>query len=253
MLKISAVIITFNEEKNIRRCIESILDIAEEIIVIDSFSNDDTQRICKSFSQVNFIQKSWEGYSQTKNFGNSLAKNDLILSIDADEELSKDLIESIKQIKHSNLKGYYSFNRLTNYCGTWIKHCGWYPDTKTRIFENGKAFWEGSIHEELIFTDNLIPVWLNGDCYHYSYYTILEHKKQIEKYSTLLAEKLANKNEKVSFGKLVFSPIFRFFRDYFFKLGFLDGYHGLVICFLSSKATFLKYKKAQKLNQLKNG
>jgi glycosyltransferase involved in cell wall biosynthesis len=126
MLQISAVIITFNEEKNIGRCLDSIKDIVDDIVVVDSFSSDATQSICEKH-KVNFIQRKWEGYSETKNFANKQAKYPWVLSLDADEALSDELKKIILNLKSGAELKTCSFNRLTNYCGSWVKHSNWYP------------------------------------------------------------------------------------------------------------------------------
>ena len=170
MIKLSAIIITFNEEKNISRCLNSLKNIVDEIIVVDSFSSDRTEEICRNYN-VKFIKRKWEGYSETKNFANSLALNNFVLSIDADEEISEELSLSIQQIEEPIDNFVFSFNRLTNYCGKWIKHCGWYPDKKVRIFNKNNTTWKGEIHENLIFVTPVKEVFLKGDCFHYSYYS----------------------------------------------------------------------------------
>jgi glycosyltransferase involved in cell wall biosynthesis len=251
LIKLSAVIITLNEERNIERCLTSLLNLADEIIVLDSFSSDKTKEICTKFN-VRFIQKQWKGYSNTKNYANSLATNNFILSIDADEEISETLKNSIASIKEENLSIVYSFNRLTNYCGKWINHCGWYPDKKVRIFSKENTTWKGEIHEELEFAKPVFELHLTGNCNHYSYYSIAEHYLQAEKYSTLLAIELSKKKENIFLYKLLLSPMLRFVRDYFFRLGLLDGYYGFVICKISAYATYLKYKKARTLNRKNN-
>ena len=133
MRKLTAVIIAYNEARNIKRCIASLLNVADEIVVVDSYSTDATPSICKGLG-VQFHQRDWKGYSKQKNYGNGLASNDWILSIDADEALSEKLKKSILHEKENGKSYNYSFNRLTNYCGKWIHYCGWYPDTKIRMF-----------------------------------------------------------------------------------------------------------------------
>lgn len=249
MDKISAVIITFNEERNIGRCIESALKVADEIIVLDSFSKDATAAICKQYPNVRFIERAWEGYSKSKNYANEQASHGYILSLDADEEVTDELAHAILKEKE-NLKGAFAFNRLTNYCGFWIKHCGWYPDTKVRLFPKEKAKWQGDfVHEELILASNVSVKLLNGNLNHYSYYTEEEHRQRIEKYSDLHAQKMFAEGKKADFVKLYLSPIFKFVKTYFLQLGVMDGYHGYIISVLSAKAVYLKYKKLKALQK----
>ena len=250
MEKLSVVIITFNEEKNIKACIDSVKELSDDIVVLDSFSSDKTEYICKAYSNVRFIQKEWQGYSKTKNHANQLVKNNYLLSLDADEVLSSRLINSIKEIQ--SWEGVYEFNRLTNYCGKWINYCGWYPDKKIRIFHKNRAHWEGDfIHEVLnVSQDNRIN-FLSGDLYHYSYHSVSDHYNQIEKYSTLHAQRMLAENKKVTPIKLYISPVFKFFRTYVLQQGFLDGKAGYLIAKISAKAVWLKYRKLKKLSATK--
>lgn len=247
MPELSVVIITYNEEKNIARCLDSIQGIADDVVVVDSFSSDKTEEICKRYN-VNFIQCKWEGYSTTKNFANQVAKHNWILSLDADEALSEELKSSIRQLKAGNELCTASFNRLTNYCGTWIKHAGWYPDKKIRLFDRSNTQWGGLIHEELVFQKAPTIRHLKGDCLHYSYYTIEQHIQQTEKFTNLSAADLFEKGKKATFIKLYISPIVKFIQSYIFQLGFLDGYHGFVVCRISARATYLKYYKLKQLS-----
>lgn len=248
-MKISVVVCTKNEQKNIGRCLTSVQKVADEIIVVDSYSTDDTEKICRTFSQVQFHQTQWKGFSQTKNYANSLAGGDYILSLDADEELSPELQEEILQLKNE-LKGVYSINRITNYCGQWIKHSGWFPDRHYRLFPRGKASWQGDyVHESLKFDQDLPVHDLKGLAPHYSYYSIEEHSKRIDSYSSLGAQQLVQKKKPFLLPSVVFNPMARFMKCYVFKLGFLDGFYGLVIAVLSAKAVFLKYFKAYKIQK----
>ena len=190
MDKLSAVIITLNEERNIERCLLSLKDVADEIVVVDSLSVDRTKEICEK-AEVRFIQESWKGYAETKNFANSLVTNDWILSIDADEEVDEQLRKEILEHKTRGFKGTYVLNRLTNYCGKWIKHSTWYPDKKVRIFPKEKARLSGEyVHEELELTEQLPQTELKGHLNHYSYYNYKEHRLRADKYSLLTAKKL---------------------------------------------------------------
>ncbi|HEX8515383.1 MAG TPA: glycosyltransferase family 2 protein [Bacteroidia bacterium] len=249
MPQLSVVIITYNEEKNIARCLASVQGIADDIVVVDSFSTDQTETICRTYG-VNFIRRNWEGYSATKNYANSQAKYNWILSLDADEALSAELKTSILKAKEQTVQLSFKFNRLTNYCGRFIKHCGWYPDTKVRMFDRRTAQWEGTIHEKLVIREG-IPVHLKGDCLHYSYYTIEEHYRQSDKFSTLSAESLFAKGKNASFLKMIFSPAVKFISCYIFKLGILDGNAGFTVCKIMASSTFSKYAKLRKLNALK--
>lgn len=246
MIKLSVVIITFNEARNIGRCLDSIKPIADDIVVVDSFSTDSTEAICRK-SPVNFIPHKWEGYSASKNFANAQAKFDWILSLDADEALSDELRNSIADWKNATREQSAKFNRLTNYCGNWVKHGGWYPDTKTRIFNRKHNQWQGDIHEKLLSTVKDEPIHLKGDCYHYSYYSIDEHLKQADKFTTLAAQELFSANKHVSVLRLYSSSAVKFLRDFIFKLGFLDGKTGYTVARISAYATYMKYKKLRNL------
>ena len=249
MNKLSVVIITFNEAKNIAKCLQAALHVADEIIVYDSFSTDDTCKIAEQLGAKVF-QGKWQGYSTSKNLANEKASHDWILSLDADEVLSNDLQQAILKLKSEGLKT-ASFKRLTNYCGAWIKHGGWYPDIKLRLFNRQQMHWEGLIHEELKAIDGQIitPILLQGDCLHYSYDSLESHYKQTDKFSTLSAQNLFNKGVKTTILKLYMAPIFKFIQMYFFKLGILDGYYGFIVCKISAQATFQKYAKLKALNQ----
>lgn len=251
-MRISATIITLNEEKNIGRCIESLLPVADEIIVLDSFSTDRTQAICERLN-VKFYQRKWAGYTASKNYLNSKAKFDYILSIDADEELDKELQKSILELKTEANPQLYSMNRLTNYCGKWIKHSGWYPDIKLRLFPKNGCQWEGEfVHEELSYPKDLKIIQLDGHLNHYSYYDFKDHRSRADKYSVLTAQKMYSKGKKSSFFKPYLSAIGRFISMYFIKLGFLDGKMGFKIAQISAKSNVLKYKELRRLNRENN-
>jgi glycosyltransferase involved in cell wall biosynthesis len=248
MPALSVVIITYNEEINIGRCLESVKEIADDVVVVDSGSTDKTEEICKKYN-VQFFTVPWKGYSEQKNYANSLAKYNWIFSIDADEAISEELKKSILEIKHKPEAGNYRICRITNYCGKWIHHSGWYPDIKVRFFSRNLNFWEGLIHERLnVSDDNVIPL-LKGDCYHYSYYSISGHKEQSRKFSKLAAENLFSKGKKAGILKLLFGPGWKFFTMYFIRLGWLDGTKGFTIARISAHAVFQKYNKLRQLNE----
>ena len=253
MVKLSAVIITFNEQKNIGRCIESLKDIVDEIVVVDSFSTDKTQEICQKYS-VKFVQHAFEGHIEQKNWAITQASYPHILSLDADEAIDSTLKSSILKIKENWMHDGYSMNRLTNYCGKWIYHCGWYPDTKLRLWDSRKGKWGGdNPHDKFeLFDKNQSIMQLDGDILHYSYYNLEDHYKQVTYFTDILANAQYKKGKKAPLIILIFSPIVKFIKDYIIKKGFLDGKEGFTICRISAYATFLKYKKLRYLIRIQN-
>lgn len=250
--KLSAIIITFNEERNIERCIDHVLPICDEVIVVDSFSTDRTTEICRE-KGVRLVQTEWKGYAATKNYANSLASNDYIFSIDADEAPDQELQNAVLQLKKEGFKGVYEVNRLTNYCGRWIRYSGWYPDWKMRIFPKSQTQWIGEyVHEELEFKEELHRLKLPGHLLHYSYYNFKEHRERADKYSVLTAKKMHAQNKKANFAKPYLSAIGRFVAMYIIKRGFMDGKMGLKIAQISASSNFLKYKTLNELHRVKN-
>lgn len=250
MPEISAVIITHNEERNIGRCLDSLKGLADEIVVVDSGSTDNTEQICKG-AGARFFFHAWAGYIEQKNYANSLARHNFILSIDADEALSGMLRDSITEVKRSGGHDAYEMNRMTNYCGKWIRHGGWYPDRKMRLFNKEKFEWGGEvIHERLVGKDRQATVgYLRGDLYHYSYYSIAEHYTQANHFTDMTAALAVAKGKKAGIIKLLLSPAIKFTRDYFLKGGFFDGYYGYVVCRISAQATFMKYAKIRQIRK----
>ena len=248
-VKLSAVIITYNEEKNIQRCLESISGVVDEIIVVDSFSTDDTEKICKKFG-VRFIQHEFIGHIEQKNWAKDKATYDYVLSLDADEALDDDLKTSIQEAKSDWKFEAYRMNRLTNYCGQWIRHSGWYPDTKTRLFDRRKGHWGGINPHDKYIPSKLEKVgFLKGNLLHYSFYTREEHLQQIEKFSSIGSKALLEKGVKSSTLKIFIKPSARFIKAFFVHRGFLDGAAGFTISRLSAYANYLKYKKLKALQQ----
>lgn len=248
MIQLSVVIITFNEEKNIARCLDSVKNVADDIVVVDSFSTDRTKEICES-KGARFIEYKFEGYIEQKNFAVTHAKFPHVLSLDADEALSDELKKNILSVKNNWKHDGYYMNRLTNYCGKWIHHCGWYPDKKLRLLDSRKGKWGGiNPHDKYDMNDgDKSTGFLKGDILHYSFYSVNEHYKQAEKFSEISARALFVNKKTVSSMMIYLKTIFKFIRNYFLKFGLLDGYYGFVICRISAKATFLKYQKLKQL------
>ena len=252
-VRVSAVIITFNEETNIGRCLDSLNGVVDEIVVVDSFSTDKTEDVCNDNGAV-FIRHPFEGHIEQKNYAMSQASYDHILSLDADEALSDELKKSILSAKNSwNYDG-YSFNRLTNYCGKWIRYCGWYPDRKLRLWDRRKGSWGGvNPHDRVMMGRNSSVTHLVGDLFHYSYDSIGDNISQINKFSDIAARAAYEKGRNSNFLlDICLNPPFTFLKKYFIKLGILDGYYGFVISIISAFGKFLKYVKLRELNTADN-
>ncbi len=242
-LKLSAVIITLNEEANIERCIESLLPIADEVVVIDSGSTDLTQEKAVALG-AKVIFHPFEGHIQQKNFALSIAIYPLILSLDADEALSQELAASIFSVKQSPSAMCYSMNRMTNYCGKWIRHGGWYPDIKVRLIRKGKACWDGvNPHDKLTPVAGAVTSHIKGDLLHFSINSLADHLKQIDYFTTIAARERVKQSKPVGIHHLLLNPAAKFIKDYFLKGGFRDGLIGFTIASFSAWASFLKYMK----------
>ncbi|RDC64808.1 glycosyltransferase family 2 protein [Adhaeribacter pallidiroseus] len=242
-VKLSVVIITFNEARNIGRCLESVEKLADDIVVVDSYSTDNTAEICAQHG-VRFVSRAFTGYVDQKNFANSQAAYPHILSLDADEVVSPELEKSILTIKANwQLAGYYLV-RLTNYCGSWIRHGGWYPDKKLRLYNREQGQWAGLLlHEVYQVQPNQATGLLKGDLLHYSFYTLDDHLKQIDHFTTIACQELKLKGKKPGLWPMLVKPPFKFFQMYFLKMGWRDGFAGFCVAVLSGYAVFVKYAK----------
>jgi glycosyltransferase involved in cell wall biosynthesis len=247
MPEISAVVITLNEEHNIERCLLSVKDIADEIVVVDSFSTDNTEEICKKHG-AKFSQHPFGGYIEQKSYAISMATYDHVLLIDADEALSEELRAEIQKVKHYWTHDGYEFNRLNSFCGQWIRHCGWYPDRKLRLYDRRKASIKGrNPHDEVMMNPGATQQHIKGDLMHYTYYSLDEHIQQINRFTTIQAKENFERGKKASWLSICFSPAYKFVRHYIFHLGFLDGYYGYLICRNMAYSTFLKHAKLRAL------
>lgn len=252
MNKLTAVIITFNEEKKIAACLSSLQGVADEIVVLDNFSTDRTPAICREFG-VKFFQQSWKGYGMQKNDAALHASNDYILSLDADEVLSSELQRSINQCKKSGFAGVYSFNRLNIFYGYALKHGLTYPDYVVRIYNRREVKWSlRQVHETLELKKDLSRNRLDGYLNHYSKDNLHDYISTINTYTSLGAKVYFDAGKKSSFFSIIFSPAFTFFKGYFLRRGFLDGLPGLIMAFTQSLDTFLKYSKLYFLQQKKS-
>ena len=248
--KISGVIITYNEEKNIRRCIESVQGVVDEIIVVDSHSTDKTVDICRSLG-VKVVLQSFLGYVEQKNFALEQAQFNYVLSLDADEALSEDLKNAILEQKYKLTFDAYRFNRLNNFYGKWLKHGQWYPDRKTRLWNKNLAKWGGTNpHDRVMLPPNANIKIIEEDILHYSYYEVKDHVDQINKFAKVYAWAAYQEGRKAHvIWHIVLSPIFKFVKRYIFKLGFLDGYYGFVACYNAAILNYYKYIYLRELNK----
>ncbi len=245
-MKISATIIAENEERNIARAIES-LRCCDEILVIDSGSTDRTVEIAQNLG-ARVIESPWPGYAKQKNLAAAEASNDWIFSLDADEALSEALEAEIWQLKKSGPQfDAYTMPRLAQYLRRWILHSGWYPDRKVRLYDRRKARWVGEFVHESVHVDGAVG-HLKSNLLHYTCESLSEHLKTLDRYTTLAAQELVSRGERVSLGNLLFEPGWTFVRTYFFQLGFLDGTEGLFIAHMAAVYTFLKYAKARNMS-----
>src|SRR3990167_2510449 len=256
MEKLSVTIITYNEEGNIRDCLQSV-KWADEIVVVDSFSTDKTVEICREYTDKVY-QNRWCGFVEQKKFALSKASHNWILSIDADEMVSDELKEEIIAIlksrtTHYNIDGYY-MPRRAFYVNRWILHCGWYPDYKIRLFKKDKGRWEGTegaaIHESVKINGRI--GYLKGDILHYSFMSISSHLKTINSFTSISAMENFKKGKKAGILSILFRPLFNFFKMYILKRGFLDGLLGFIVSVLSSYHVFIKYTKMWEMERQKS-
>ena len=254
MITLSAVIIAHNEERNIERCLKSLQGVADEVVVVDSGSTDGTLEICRRCG-VSPVSHEWEGYAEQKNYANRLATGDWLLSLDADEALSDELRASLMAMKQTGMErgAVYEVARLTYFGGRWVRHCGWYPDARVRLWQRGTAHWEGSVHEQLLFEAPVRTLRLKGDLLHYSYYSLSELAERQPKYYRLAAEEAYAQGRRAGAGAVVLKPAWTFLRDYLLRGGFLDGTTGYVVCRMNAHYTFMKYATLrEKLGKVKS-
>jgi glycosyltransferase involved in cell wall biosynthesis len=242
-MKISATIVTLNEEHNIARAIES-LRCVDEIVVVDSGSTDST---CETAARLGarVVNEPWRGYAAQKNFAASIAENDWILSIDADEALSEELEAEILLVKKEGPRfDGYSMPRLAQYLGRWIQHGGWYPDRKVRLYRRDNAAWHGQyVHESVQVSGSSGE--LNGKLHHFTCDSLSAHLRTLDRYTTLAAEELRSRGTTVGWLRLILDPPWTFVRTFVIQRGFMDGIHGFAIAWMAALYTFLKYAKAR--------
>jgi len=249
MNKLSVVIITLNEEENIGKCIDSVQGIADEIVVIDSFSTDKTKAIATE-KGARFIEHAFEGHIQQKNWAKEQAQYDWVLSLDADERLSDELRASITAAKDNLTVDGYTMNRLNFFCGKPVKTCGWYPDRKLRLWKKEKGQWTGiNPHDKFELNAGTTIEHLTGDILHNTYPTEQSLLDQVQKFAIIGAKHLKDRSIFYLLFKMIFSPPVKFVRNYFFMMGFTEGGIGLTICYNQAHEVFLKYYWAIQFKQ----
>lgn len=238
---VSVIIIAFNEAKRLPGCLASVQGLADEIVVLDSGSTDETVSIAKA-AGARVEYQSFLGYVDQKNKVLDLASHDMVLSLDADEALSPELYNNLVQLKSRSEGLAFEFNRRNWYCGRFIKHGAWYPDRKVRLWDRRMGHWAGKgVHEFLDWKGSAKPMWVEGDLLHYTIETVQDHWSQILKYTNLAAENLKNRSWGYLLVKWMVNPWHTFIKGYLLKAGFLDGWQGLVIAILSAFYDWRKY------------
>ncbi|NOT74859.1 MAG: glycosyltransferase [Cyclobacteriaceae bacterium] len=248
MVKISVVIITYNEEKNILRCIDSVLPVADEIVVVDSYSKDLTKKICLE-KGVRFIEHPFEGHIQQKNFALAAATYDHVLSLDADEYLSPELTNSILFAKKLWPAEAYEMNRLSSYAGRWMKLSAWYPDRKLRLWNRKLGNWGGdNPHDKVILKKNVNVMHLRGDLMHEAYENAAEFLTKVQSYSDIFAKEKRFTLKSSSF-KIFYKTFYTFIFNFFIKRGVFGGFEGAMISLSNTNYTFYKYSKLHEANR----
>lgn len=247
-IKISAVVVTYNKEEHIGRCLESVRVVADEIIVVDSYSSDRTGEICRSHGVV-LIQHAFHGHREQKNWAINQATFPFVLSLEADEYLSPSLTESILKVKKEWRHDGYYFNRLTNYLGKWIYHTSLYPCRQLRLWDTRKGSWVGPNPESIVKLEKgASKIFLKGDLLHISYSNITEHVSRVDIDSTVAAQSYFQQNRRSNLVIITCSSIWQFLKNYILKLGFMEGYLGVLISINYAQTTFLKYIKLRELH-----
>ena len=242
-MKITATIITLNEERKIARAIES-LRCSDEILIVDSGSTDRTVELAEKLG-ARVIEAGWRGFAGQKNWAAEQASNDWILSLDADEALSEALEAEIWNLKKTGPRyDAYTMPRLARYLGRWILHSGWYPDRKVRLYHRDKARWVGNFVHESVQAEGRVG-HLESNILHFTCDSLSEHLKTMDRYTTLAAQEIAARKVRVPLSRLIADPAWTFLKTYVVQRGFLDGFEGLVIAYMAAFYAFLKYSKAR--------
>lgn len=251
-MKISVTIITLNEEDRLRDALESCRELADEIVVVDSFSSDRTLEIASEYG-CKIFRNPFSDYGSQKNVALDNARHEWVLNLDADERVSPVLREEIIKLKRESEPSVDGFliNRRTQYLGRWIAHSGWYPDRKLRLFRRARSRWRGRIHERLELEGH--TGHLKGDILHFTYRDMNDHMDRINRYSFMQAQDIVRGGTRFLYLRAILLPPVTFLRFYIWKMGILDCFPGLVIALVASWGTALKYLKAIEIKRKNPG
>ncbi|NWG04143.1 MAG: glycosyltransferase family 2 protein [Syntrophaceae bacterium] len=244
-IPVSVYVLTTDNRRTIERCLRS-LTWAKELVIVDSFSQDGTYEICRQYTDK-LYQRKWTDHRDQYQYAADLTTQDWVMFVDADEEIPPELVEEIRREIEGGGKevnGYFVYRR-TYYLGRWIQYGGWYPDGEIRLYRKNKGRWEGGLHAKLV-VEGAIGV-LKNQYLHYTYGNISDQIQTIDRYSSIAAADLYESGEKFSLFKLLFHPLFRFFKEYLWKSGFRDGLPGLIIIVSTMFYVFIKYAKRWEL------
>ncbi|GAB1404653.1 MAG: glycosyltransferase family 2 protein [Lentimicrobiaceae bacterium] len=251
-IKLSVVIVTFNEEHNLGRCLASVRAVADEVIVLDSFSTDQTADICTTFG-ARFYQHPFDELIEQKNRALAYTSYPYVLSLNADEALDDTLIASIQHVKQNWQRDAYTMNCVTNYCGKWIYYSGWYPNRKLRLWDKRKGQWVGTGPEGKVkmHDANYTPMHLTGNLLHFSYTTPDEHQRHVAYFNTILAQTQFENGKRVNIFTMYAYPVIKFLYNYILNLGILDGKAGFNISRTTARAAFIRQWKIRSLQSRK--
>jgi glycosyltransferase involved in cell wall biosynthesis len=248
LCNLSVIIITKNEAANIEACLASVA-FADEVIVLDSGSDDATADLSRKMGAKVSLVDNWPGFGPQKNRALALATGDWVLSIDADERVPVNLANEIRKIVSTRTNSAFEIPRLTQFCGQWIHHCGWTPDHVLRLFQRGSAsFSNDLVHERVLLGPNVKLGRLREPLLHFSYPTPSHYWRKLEQYSQAWAEQRFANGQQTSMVRAGLAGVVAFVRTYFFRFGFLDGAMGFAVCSMQAQAAFGKYFSLYCLN-----